>query len=301
MIGRRWLLSDDHHVGPADAGRRFADVDDEIRKTRVEHARFDLALAARHQQLERDFAERLICGGQRDNHDVGRGRGRHERRRGAADAAAGSRLTPHASIATISRSPDSRPSAISMPTSSAIGIVTPSAYGRSVASTRTTTPQDAPSAISVSPYCRIGGISRAKVSSSSASVNGAESRAARNGQESAAFRITSKIPHMTNVAILWHMHQPYYEDLATGEHVLPWVRMHGLKDYYGMVALMREFPDVKLTFNLVPSLLVQLEAFAEERARDWHLELGLKPAAAAHRRRARDHRSRSSFTRHAAG
>ena len=83
---------------------------------------------------------------------------------------------------------------------------------------------------------------------------------------------------MTYVAILWHMHQPYYEDLATGEHVLPWVRMHGLKDYYGMAALMREFPQMKLTFNLVPSLLVQLEAFAEERARDWHLELGLKPA-----------------------
>ena len=83
---------------------------------------------------------------------------------------------------------------------------------------------------------------------------------------------------MTYVAILWHMHQPYYEDLATGEHVLPWVRMHGLKDYYGMAALMREFPQMRLTFNLVPSLLVQLEAFAEGRARDWHLELGLKPA-----------------------
>ena len=85
------------------------------------------------------------------------------------------------------------------------------------------------------------------------------------------------------------MHQPYYEDLATGEHVLPWVRMHGLKDYYGMAALMREFPQMKLTFNLVPSLLVQLEAFAEERARDWHLELGLKPADDADRARARDH------------
>ena len=84
---------------------------------------------------------------------------------------------------------------------------------------------------------------------------------------------------MTKVAILWHMHQPFYEDLATGEHVLPWVRLHALKDYYGMVALLREFPRVKVTFNLVPSLLVQLEAFAEERARDRHLELGLKPVA----------------------
>ncbi len=84
---------------------------------------------------------------------------------------------------------------------------------------------------------------------------------------------------MTRVAILWHMHQPYYEDLVTREHILPWVRLHALKDYYGMVALLREFPDVRVTFNLVPSLLTQLEAFAADRARDRFLELSLKPAA----------------------
>src|SRR6185369_17037722 len=83
---------------------------------------------------------------------------------------------------------------------------------------------------------------------------------------------------MTNVAILWHMHQPFYEDLTTGEHILPWVRLHALKDYYGMVALLKEFPRIKVTFNLVPSLLVQLEAFAAGRARDHYLELSLKPA-----------------------
>ena len=82
---------------------------------------------------------------------------------------------------------------------------------------------------------------------------------------------------MTRVALLWHMHQPFYEDLATGEHILPWVRFHATKDYWGMVALLREFPGVKATFNLVPSLLVQLEAFAGDEARDRHLELGLKP------------------------
>src|SRR5437764_9340731 len=84
---------------------------------------------------------------------------------------------------------------------------------------------------------------------------------------------------MTRVAVLWHMHQPYYEDLFTHEHILPWVRLHALKDYYGMVALLREFPDVRMTFNLVPSLLVQLEAFAADRARDRFLDLSLKPAA----------------------
>jgi alpha-amylase/alpha-mannosidase (GH57 family) len=85
---------------------------------------------------------------------------------------------------------------------------------------------------------------------------------------------------MTHVALLWHMHQPYYEDLATREHILPWVRLHALKDYYGMVAILREFPAVRMTFNLVPSLLVQLEAFAAGRARDRFLELSLKPADA---------------------
>ena len=85
---------------------------------------------------------------------------------------------------------------------------------------------------------------------------------------------------MTRVAILWHMHQPFYQDLLTGEHILPWVRLHALKDYYGMVALLKEFPDVKVTFNLVPSLLVQIEAFARDDARDPHLEVGLKPADA---------------------
>src|SRR5258706_3649331 len=46
-----------------------------------------------------------------------------------------------------------------------------------------------------------------------------------------------------------------------------------------MVALLREFPGVKMTFNLVPSLLVQLEAFAANQARDRFLELSLTPAA----------------------
>jgi alpha-amylase/alpha-mannosidase (GH57 family) len=85
---------------------------------------------------------------------------------------------------------------------------------------------------------------------------------------------------MTRVAILWHMHQPFYQDLVSSEHILPWVRLHALKDYWGMVALLREFPDVRVTFNLVPSLLVQLEAFARDDAIDRHLMLGLKPADA---------------------
>ena len=45
-----------------------------------------------------------------------------------------------------------------------------------------------------------------------------------------------------NLAIIWHMHQPYYKDLVTGEYILPWVGLHGAKDYYDMVAILDRLP-----------------------------------------------------------
>jgi alpha-amylase/alpha-mannosidase (GH57 family) len=80
------------------------------------------------------------------------------------------------------------------------------------------------------------------------------------------------------LVVLWHMHQPFYKDLVTGEYRLPWVRLHALKDYYGMVKLLDEFPAVRQTFNLVPSLIVQIEEYASGQARDPWLELAAKPA-----------------------
>src|SRR3990167_11285469 len=80
------------------------------------------------------------------------------------------------------------------------------------------------------------------------------------------------------VAILWHMHQPYYKDLVTGVYRLPWTRLHALKDYYGMVAMLEEFPQVHMTFNLVPSLLLQLEDYAAGTAREPLQEIAFQPA-----------------------
>ena len=81
------------------------------------------------------------------------------------------------------------------------------------------------------------------------------------------------------VVLLWHMHQPFYKDLATGEYRLPWVRMHALKDYYGMVKLLDEFPEVHQNFNLVPSLLAQIQEYASASFRDPFYEVVAKPAA----------------------
>ncbi len=79
--------------------------------------------------------------------------------------------------------------------------------------------------------------------------------------------------------LLWHMHQPYYKDLAEGVYTMPWVRLHAWKDYYGMVAMLREFPEVHVTFNFVPSLLVQLEEYAADTAREEAYRIAFKPAS----------------------
>jgi alpha-amylase/alpha-mannosidase (GH57 family) len=77
--------------------------------------------------------------------------------------------------------------------------------------------------------------------------------------------------------LLWHMHQPFYKDLAQGGYTMPWVRLHALKDYYGMAAMLREFPEFHATFNLVPSLISQLQEYARDEVREQAFELAFKP------------------------
>jgi alpha-amylase/alpha-mannosidase (GH57 family) len=72
---------------------------------------------------------------------------------------------------------------------------------------------------------------------------------------------------------LWHQHQPFYKDLVTGEYRLPWVRLHALKDYYGMVKLLDEFPNVHQNFNLVPSLITQIQDYVAGTAQDPFLKV----------------------------
>jgi alpha-amylase/alpha-mannosidase (GH57 family) len=80
------------------------------------------------------------------------------------------------------------------------------------------------------------------------------------------------------LVLLWHMHQPFYKDMVTGEYRLPWVRLHALKDYYGMVKLLEEFPQVHQNFNLVPSLVAQIQDYVAGHEHDPFLELVAKPA-----------------------
>ena len=42
-----------------------------------------------------------------------------------------------------------------------------------------------------------------------------------------------------HLVVLWHMHQPQYRDPESSRYVLPWTRLHALKDYWGMVEIGR--------------------------------------------------------------
>ena len=82
-----------------------------------------------------------------------------------------------------------------------------------------------------------------------------------------------------HVAFVWHMHQPYYKDDLTNTYLLPWVRLRAAKDYYKMPALLEGYPKVRATFNLVPSLLAQIEDYGKEESVDLFLNLSRRDAA----------------------
>ena len=79
------------------------------------------------------------------------------------------------------------------------------------------------------------------------------------------------------LALMWHQHQPYYPDDLGGENPMPWVRLHGTKDYIGMAMHLEEVPEFRCTINLVPSLIAQIDAYVRG-ATDRHLLASRVPA-----------------------
>ena len=95
---------------------------------------------------------------------------------------------------------------------------------------------------------------------------------------SASFRVGPKL----HLAILWHHHQPLYRDVSLpsprGSYLESAVRRHAIRDYYSMAALVAEHPGIRLTINLTPSLLSQIEDYVDGGATDRALELTRLPA-----------------------
>ncbi|PSF37814.1 glycoside hydrolase [Aphanothece hegewaldii CCALA 016] len=86
--------------------------------------------------------------------------------------------------------------------------------------------------------------------------------------------------HPLYVAFIWHQHQPLYksrEAAASGQYRLPWVRLHGTKDYLDLILIKERYPNLHQTINLVPSLILQLEDYAKGTAIDPYMALTLTP------------------------
>ena len=88
--------------------------------------------------------------------------------------------------------------------------------------------------------------------------------------------------HPLYVAFIWHQHQPLYKSrqrvsAKTGQYRLPWVRLHGTKDYLDLMLILERYPRLHQTVNLVPSLILQLEDYIERKALDPYSALTLTP------------------------
>jgi len=67
-----------------------------------------------------------------------------------------------------------------------------------------------------------------------------------------------------NVILCWHMHQPEYRDLRTGQYQFPWTYLHAIKDYVDMAAHLEAHPQARAVVNFAPVLIEQLVDYAAQ-------------------------------------
>lgn len=68
---------------------------------------------------------------------------------------------------------------------------------------------------------------------------------------------------MIHLILCWHFHQPDYR-AESGEYFLPWTYLHALKDYADMAAHLEAHPQMRAVVNFVPTLLEQLDDYAQQ-------------------------------------
>lgn len=65
-----------------------------------------------------------------------------------------------------------------------------------------------------------------------------------------------------NIVLCWHMHQPQYCNMMSGEYQQPWSYLHAIKDYVDMAAHLEAVPGARAVVNFAPTLLDQLSDYA---------------------------------------
>ena len=80
-----------------------------------------------------------------------------------------------------------------------------------------------------------------------------------------------------SVAFVWHFHQPNYQTQPNGIRLMPWARLHAIKDYLDMLLMLDKFPNLKLNFSIVPALIDTIEDYANNDGHDIHSKLTITP------------------------
>ncbi len=75
-----------------------------------------------------------------------------------------------------------------------------------------------------------------------------------------------------SLAIYWHMHQPVYE--IEGTYLMPWARLHAVKDYLDMILILEKYPSLRLNFDVVPALMDTVVDYSNGK-HDIHSELSV--------------------------
>ena len=80
-----------------------------------------------------------------------------------------------------------------------------------------------------------------------------------------------------SVAFVWHFHQPNYQTQPNGIRLMPWARLHAIKDYLDMLLIIDKFPKIKLNFSIVPALIDTIQDYAYNDGHDIHSKLTITP------------------------
>jgi alpha-amylase/alpha-mannosidase (GH57 family) len=67
-----------------------------------------------------------------------------------------------------------------------------------------------------------------------------------------------------DVILCWHMHQPEYRDLRSGQYQFPWTYLHAVKDYIDMAAHLEAHVEARAVVNFAPVLLEQIADYAAQ-------------------------------------
>lgn len=87
-------------------------------------------------------------------------------------------------------------------------------------------------------------------------------------------------PQAVQLVLLWHLHQPDYAPDG-GSPLLPWTRLHALRNYADLFDALSRHPRVRCTLGLDPVLLARFEGFEDgTSAPDPFLRAARKPPAA---------------------